>query len=81
MLIETKFDIDESVVTIDRDEIIVLTVQSLEYSSVYNSVKYTLLKYKSINFGDKDTTVVKSENECFKSLDELVEYYGSKQNR
>lgn len=81
MKIETKFDVDENVITIHNDSIVTLPVKSFEYNSIYKSTKYTLLKYKAVNFGDKDGVVVKSEDECFKSLKELTEFYGSKQNR
>lgn len=80
MKIETKFDIGEKVVTIDNNAIVTLPVQEIEYQSVFKSIKYTLLKYKAVNFGDKDGTVIKSENECFKSITELTKYYKLKQN-
>lgn len=78
MKIETKFDVGETVVTISNDKIVTLPVISFEHNSVYKSTKYTLLKYEASNFGDKDEVVIKSEDECFKSLKELTDFYGSK---
>ena len=81
MIIETKFNIGECVVTIDNDSIVTLPIQKIEYNSEYGSIKYTLLKYKAAIFGDKDGIAVKTENECFESIGKLAEHYGSKQNR
>ncbi|MHB8871669.1 MAG: hypothetical protein ACYC5G_04410 [Candidatus Doudnabacteria bacterium] len=81
MIIETKFNIGECVVTIDNNSIVTLPIQEIDYSSKFNSIKYTLLKYKATSFGDKDGIAVKTENECFESIVKLAEYYGSKQNR
>lgn len=78
MKIETKFEIDEKVVTIDNNSIVILPVIGIEY--VFKRIRYTLLKYKAVNFGDKNGVTIKDEDECFKSIKELAEYYENKQN-
>lgn len=79
MIIETRFDVDEKTVIIDNDKIITLPVAYIEYTN--KSVRYFFCTSKALTSMDKDRYVCKDENECFKSIKELGEYYESKQNR
>jgi hypothetical protein len=81
MDLTTKFDKGQFVFTIDKDEIVKLPVDKIEVIFERKArIKYVLLKYKAVNFGDPDFTVIKDEEECFKTLDDLVKYYELKIN-
>lgn len=75
MIIETKFEIGEKVVLIDSNQIITLPVQDIEY--VRGNIKYSFCKSKGLTMMDRDIIIDRYENQCFKSIKELSEYYES----
>jgi len=79
MKIETKFEIGENAVLIDCDKIITLPVKGVEY--INRTIRYYFCSSKAATNLDKDTIIYRDEDECFKSIKELGEYYETKQNR
>lgn len=77
MKIETKFEIGENVVLINYDKIITLPVKGIEYSN--KTIQYYFSSNKAATTMDKDIIIYRDEDECFKSVKELSEYYESKQ--
>ena len=73
MIIKTKFEIGEKVVLIDNNIIITLPVKEIEY--VHRTIFYLFCKSKAATMLDNDIIIQRCESECFKSVDELAEYY------
>lgn len=82
MKIETKFSVGEIITTIEHDSIKQFPITEIQiYVTGKIKIRYVLLKSKAINFGDNDSVVTKDEDECFKSLRELYEYYQQKDRK
>ena len=80
MKIDTRFNVNDIVVTINYDKVTALQIESISCIKTKNylAIRYTLLVSKGISFDSKDVTVVKDENECFKSVQDLADFYKSK---
>tara|TARA_Y100000588_G_C14170700_1_gene889022 strand:+ start:459 stop:704 length:246 start_codon:yes stop_codon:yes gene_type:complete len=77
MKIETKFNKGDKVWTIENDEIVQFPVQDVQYK--YGSVSYELETYKSQTIGlDKDRSIMRNEEECFGSIQDLADHFISK---
>jgi hypothetical protein len=82
MDLTTKFDKGQLVFTIDRDEIVKFQVEKIEVVFEQKArIKYVLLRHRAVNFGDPDSVITKSEDECFKTLGELIVFYDQKLNK
>lgn len=73
MNIETKFNIGEKVILIDNDKIVSLPVIDIEYT--HKTIHYTFCSKKGLTMMDRDTIIYRDEEECFKNIMELVEFY------
>jgi hypothetical protein len=73
MKIETKFDVCDPVVFIYNDEIISRTIYAIEYLN--RTIQYQIRISKGFTNLDKDNYVTLREDQCFKTLKELYEYY------
>jgi len=80
MKIDTKFNVGDKVVTINYNVITTLEISAIECNKTKNYliIRYILLVSKSIDLSSKDLTVVKDERECFKSVQEIADFYKSK---
>lgn len=76
MKIETKFNIGDNVYTILDNNIVCHPVTSIQYMS--GEVAYTLLIRESETLMDKNKYATFSESSCFKSIDDLADYYKAK---
>jgi hypothetical protein len=79
MRIETKFDVGENAVIIDNNIIITIPVYNISY--INKTIRYEFMTSKALSMMDKDIIIHRDEKECFKSINELTQYYESKQNR
>lgn len=79
MKIETKFEIGENVVLINYNKIITLPIKEVEY--INRIIRYSFCSSKASSSMDKDIIIYRDEDECFKSIKDLGEYYENKQNR
>lgn len=79
MKIETKFNVGEEVFTIENNGIQKFPVKDIQvHVTAFTKIRYALLKSRSVNFGDNDSVTTKDEEECFKSLNDMIEYYNQK---
>lgn len=76
MKIQSRFDVGQSVVFIENNEIVSYPVHEIEY--VCRTIRYSFLVSKAINMMDKDKRVVRDEKDCFKSVHELANHYKQK---
>lgn len=77
MIINTKFDKGEKAVIIDNDGI--KTLEIIEILHDNYGVKYNLLKSKALSMMDKDIITSRREDDCFKSIQELADFYKANQ--
>jgi len=77
MIINTKFDKGEKAVIIDNDAIKTLEIIEILYDNY--GVKYNLLKSKALTMMDKDIITTRREDDCFKSIQELADFYKANQ--
>ena len=73
MVINTKFNKGEKAVIIDNDVIKTLEIIEILYDNY--GVKYNLLKSKALSMMDKDIVTTRREDDCFKSIQELADFY------
>ncbi len=77
MVINTKFDKGEKAVIIDNDGIKTLEIIEILYDRY--GIKYNLLKSKALTMMDKNQTITRREDDCFKSIQELADFYKANQ--
>ena len=77
MIINTKFDKGEKAVIIDNDGVKTLEIIEILYDNY--GVKYNLLKSKALTMMDKDIITTRREDDCFKSIQELADFYKANQ--
>ena len=77
MIINTKFDKGEKAVIIDNDGIKTLEIIEILYDNY--GVKYNLRKSKALTMMDKDIITMRREDDCFKSIQELADFYEANQ--
>jgi hypothetical protein len=81
MTIETRFNKGETVFFIENNAIVSFPVRGIEYRGGHEviqkngTITYSFLTSKAPTSLDKDRIVYKNENECFKSIDELANFY------
>lgn len=73
MKIETKFDKGETAFIIENDEIVSFPVNGILYE--HGTISYSFIKSKALTLMDKDSIIYRDEKKCFKSIDELTNYY------
>lgn len=73
MTITTKFDGGQEVFVIDNNEVKKMPIVSIETRN--KDVSYTLLKQKAFSMMDKDVTIVRDEENCFSTIDQLADFY------
>ncbi|WP_286747847.1 hypothetical protein [Roseivirga sp. UBA1976] len=77
MKIETKFNKGDKVWTIENNQIVQFPIQDVQYK--YGAVSYELQTHKSQTIGlDKDRSIIRNEKECFGSIQDLADYFISK---
>lgn len=76
MIIETRFEIGEKVVLINHDKIITLPVKDIEYLN--GKVRYSFCETKATTSLDKDRIIYRDEEDIFRSINQLADYYLSK---
>ena len=73
MTITTKFDKGEKAFIIDEDKIVCLPVVSISYNS--GTVSYSFKAREALTLLNSDKVIHRDEPHCFKSIDELANYY------
>jgi hypothetical protein len=76
MTIDTKFNIKDVAFFIEGNEIVSFPVYGIEYKR--GSVVYSFMKRKSQTLMDNDSILYIEEKSCFRSIDELADFYKSK---
>lgn len=75
MKIETKFNVGENAVIINDNRIAIFPVHGITYTN--RTIHYEFIVSKALSMMDKDKIIYRDEEDCFKSIDELVKYYES----
>lgn len=73
MTIETKFNQGENVFFIENNDIVSFPVDGIEYKN--GTITYSFIKSKALTLMDRDNVVYKDEKNCYKSIDELSNFY------
>lgn len=73
MTITTKFDKGEKAFIIDENRIVCLPVVSISYNS--GTVSYSFRAREALTSLDSDKVIHRDEPHCFKSIDELADFY------
>lgn len=76
MTIETRFNKGQTAFIIENDGIISLPVHGIEFKNWI--ISYTFLKSKALTMADRDNIIYRDEKDCFKSIDELANFYKTK---
>lgn len=73
MTIETKFNKGETAFIIENNDIVSFPVDGIEYKN--GTITYSFIKRKALTLMDKDIVVYRDEKNCYKSIDELSNFY------
>lgn len=73
MIIQTKFEQGENAFIIYGDKIIKCAIDRISYR--YKTIYYSFTVSKGATMMDKDKETEREESECFKSIDELANFY------
>ena len=79
MTIETLFNKGDKVILIENDKITSFPVKDISYKS--GTITYSFVKSKACTSMDEDTIIYRDEKNCFKSIDELANFYKNDKNR
>lgn len=73
MELESRFNEGDNVVIIYESKLVRVSVKRIAYR--YGSFYYTFLLGKALTMMDKDKEIEKKESECFKTIQQLADYY------
>lgn len=76
MEIKTKFNVEERAFVLEDNQIFNLTITKIEVQagSTHTTIENTLLLSSARTNLDKDKYLVRNENECFKTIDDILEH-------
>jgi hypothetical protein len=80
MTIQTKYNMGDSLFFIRNNEILKRKIRLINVSigEFNTSIEYEFLVEEKITMLDKDTICVRDEVSCFKTIEELTEYFKAK---
>ncbi|MEA5461551.1 hypothetical protein VB796_20965 [Arcicella sp. LKC2W] len=73
MTIETRFNLKEIAFFIHNNDIVSFPVYGIEYK--HGRITYSFMERKSQTLMDNDSIIHIEEKRCYKSIDELAEFY------